>query len=423
MKKPKKNTANSATYEATRELARHEDPKVRCKVAARKDIKPEILFYLADDPSPDVRAEIARNPATPIQADLLLADDTSQSVREGLALKLAGRLPDLSKEEQEKVSQLTSDAMRILARDQITHVRQVLAEALKDVAHAPADVINRLARDAELSVCKPVLEFSPVLTDDDLLDIISSDLVKGALGAISRRAHVSEVVVDAVVDKDDTEAISDLLANSNTQIREETLDKIISKAPNRKSWHKPLSVRPEMPPRAAFRLASFIADHLLNEVIRRNDLDVKEVNAVREEVRKRLGKDVRKLTNTGLSPKSAANTDKLSKEIAALQKAGKLGEAELKIRIKNGETEFIIAALSHLSNIPRDGVKKMISVQSRKGLVAVVWKAGLSMKLAADLQQTLLDIPRKAILKGRTLKEFPLSDELMEWQLDFLTRL
>jgi len=274
-----------------------------------------------------------------------------------------------------------------------------------------------------LSVCKPVLEFSPVLTDDDLLDIISSDLVKGALGAISRRAHVSEVVVDAVVDKDDTEAISDLLANSNTQIREETLDKIISKAPNRKSWHKPLSVRPEMPPRAAFRLASFIADHLLNEVIRRNDLDVKEVNAVREEVRKRLGKDVRKLTNTGLSPKSAANTDKLSKEIAALQKAGKLGEAELKIRIKNGETEFIIAALSHLSNIPRDGVKKMISVQSRKGLVAVVWKAGLSMKLAADLQQTLLDIPRKAILKGRTLKEFPLSDELMEWQLDFLTRL
>jgi hypothetical protein len=65
----------------------------------------------------------------------------------------------------------------------------------------------------------------------------------------------------------------------------------------------------------------------------------------------------------------------------------------------------------------------MISVQSRKGLVAVVWKAGFSMKFAADLQQNLLDIPRKAILKGRTLKEFPLSEELMEWQLDLLTRL
>jgi uncharacterized protein (DUF2336 family) len=423
LKKQKNKIIGTANYEATRELARHEDPKVRCKVAARKDIKPEILFYLADDPSPEVRAEIARNPATPIQADLLLADDASQSVREGLALKLAGRLPDLSKEEQEKVSQLTSDAMRILARDQITHVRQILAEALKDIAHAPADVINRLARDAELSVCRPVLEFSPVLTDDDLLDIISSDLVKGALGAISRRAHVSEIVVDAIVDKDDTEAIADLLANENTQIREETLDRIISKAPTRKTWHKPLSGRPKMPPRAALRLASFIADHLLNEVIRRNDLDVKEVNAVREEVLNRLGKNLSKLTETAPSPSSIAKNDKLSKEISVLQKAGKLGEEELKLRLKNGETEFIIASLGHLSNVQRDCIKKIISIQSRKGLVAVVWKAGLSMKFAADLQQSLLDIPRKSILKGRTLKEFPLSNELMEWQLDFLTRL
>jgi uncharacterized protein (DUF2336 family) len=190
LKKPKNNTSNTAAYKATRELARLDDPKVRCEVAARKDIKPEILFYLADDPSPEVRTEIARNPTTPIQVDLLLADHASQSVREGLALKLAGRLPDLSREEQEKASELTSDAMRILARGQTTHVRQVLAEALKDVAHAPTDVINRLARDAELSVCKPILEFSPVLTDDYLLDIILSDLVKGALGPISRRAHV-----------------------------------------------------------------------------------------------------------------------------------------------------------------------------------------------------------------------------------------
>jgi hypothetical protein len=75
-----------------------------------------------------------------------------------------------------------------------------------------------------------------------------------------------------------------------------------------------------MPPRAALRLASFIADHLLNEVIRRNDLDVKEVNAVREEVHKRLGKDASKLTQTGPSPASSAKPDKLTKDISALQR-------------------------------------------------------------------------------------------------------
>lgn len=391
-------------------------------MAARKNIKPEILFYLADDSSPEVRAEIARNPATPIQADILLADDASQSAREGLAIKLAGRLPDLSKEEQAKVSQLTSDAMRILARDQITHIRQDLAEALKDIAHAPTDVINRLARDAELSVCKPVLDFSPVLTDDDLLDTISSDLFKGALSSIFRRAHVSEIVVDAVVDKDDTDAISEPLANPNTQIREETLDQIISRAPDRKPWHEPLSTRPEIPPRTALRLASFIADHLLNEVIRRNNLDVKEVDAVRTEVLSRLGKNVSKFTKSAPSPENPNETDALSKSITALEEVGELNEAALKVHLNNGESGFIIAALSHLAKVPRDGVKNMISVQSRKGLVALGWKAGLSMKFAADLQQILLDLSRKEILKGRSIKEFPLSEELMEWQLDFLTK-
>ena len=35
-----------------------------------------------------------------------------------------------------------------------------------------AAVIAVLARDEELSVCGPVLRYSPVLTDDDLLQII-----------------------------------------------------------------------------------------------------------------------------------------------------------------------------------------------------------------------------------------------------------
>jgi uncharacterized protein (DUF2336 family) len=178
-----------------------------------------------------------------------------------------------------------------------------LAEALKDIAHAPADVINHLARDAYLSVCKPVLEFSPVLTDADLLEIISSDLVKGALSAISRRAHVSEDIVDAIVDSDETELIAELLGNLNTRIREETLDQIISRPSNRKPWHEPLATGPKIPPRAALRLASFITEYFLNEVVQRNDLDIEEVNAVRSEVLDRFSKNSPPQFNTLPAPK------------------------------------------------------------------------------------------------------------------------
>jgi len=72
-----------------------------------------------------------------------------------------------------------------------------------------------------------------------------------------------------------------------------------------------------MPPCTALRLASFIADYLLNEVIRHNDLDVKEVDAVRAEVLSRLGKEVGKFTKSAPSPENPNETDALSKSITA----------------------------------------------------------------------------------------------------------
>ena len=37
---------------------------------------------------------------------------------------------------------MTYEALEILARDQVTRVRQILSEALKDVANAPPEVIR-----------------------------------------------------------------------------------------------------------------------------------------------------------------------------------------------------------------------------------------------------------------------------------------
>ncbi|NQU56204.1 MAG: hypothetical protein HQ513_03140, partial [Rhodospirillales bacterium] len=43
------------SYAEAKELARHEDPEVRRKLALRDDIKPEILYYLAEDSDTEVR--------------------------------------------------------------------------------------------------------------------------------------------------------------------------------------------------------------------------------------------------------------------------------------------------------------------------------------------------------------------------------
>ncbi|MBF0334450.1 MAG: DUF2336 domain-containing protein, partial [Alphaproteobacteria bacterium] len=281
----------SLSYEEARELAHHPDPKVRRTLAAREDVRPEILYYLAGDPSPEVRHEIASNRSTPPQADLLLAADADDEVRKVLAGKVARLAPDLSADEQDRLRRMTYEALVLLARDQIVRVRQIISETLKDVADAPPEVIRRLAADVEMVVSTPVLENSPVLTDDDLLEIIESSPTPAALSAISRRRGVRARVAEAIAASEDTAAIAILLANRSAQIREETLDMLIDRAPGIKTWHAPMVQRPQLSPKAAARLAQFVAENLLEALNRRQDLPPETLAAVAATVRRRIDED------------------------------------------------------------------------------------------------------------------------------------
>ena len=411
-------------YDQAKALARHADPKVRVDLAARTDVKPEILYFLADDSSPDVRRAIAANTAAPRPADLLLARDADAHVRAGLAEKIARLAPGLTADEQDKVRRMTYEALDILARDQVPRVRQILSETLKDVADAPPEVIHRLARDAELIVCGPVLEYSPVLTDDDLQEIIASAPVQGALGAISRRAGVGETVADAIVASDDLEAVAELLANPSAQIREETLDTIVDRAVDMEAWHAPLVRRPVLPPGVARRLARFVADHLLETLAGREDLDPTSVEAVRTEVRQRLdeGYSVAAATGQeaqGTNTETAPPTHSLEM-VQDLHRSGKLDEATVANALHSGDHGFVIAALAVRGGLAADLVEKVVRIQSIKGVVALAWKAGLSMDLAEQLQQKLAGIAPGQVLKATGGANYPLSEDEMKWQLEFL---
>ena len=252
------------SYSQAKKLAGDKNPDIRKELAERRDMKPEILYFLADDPDPKVRCEIAKNRATPRQADTVLANDKDDEVRSCLAEKIARLTPQLNSIEREDIRIMTVEILERLARDQFPKIRQILAETLKDVADAPPGVIRKLAEDDELIVSVPVLENSPVLTDDDLLQIIGSLPVSEKLGAISRRQFVSADISDAIVAANSKKAITELLKNDNAQIREETLDQLIDKSRENVMWQKPLVGRPKLSSSAAIRLAGFVADKYLH---------------------------------------------------------------------------------------------------------------------------------------------------------------
>lgn len=411
-------------------LARSPDPSVRQKLAARTDLQPELLYFLAGDSEPAVRQTIAANPTTPRQADVLLANDQHEEVRSHLGQKIARLVPDLPPDQIGRLERLTLEILRTLARDQASRVRQHLAEALKDLAHAPQDVINRLARDVELCVAGPVLESSPVLTDADLLAIIGETHAEGALSAIARRFQVSGPVCAAIVASPDSAAIASLLGNPSAQIREETLDRILDQAPVHLSWHDPLVRRPWLPAAAVRRLTHFIADSLLHVLQSRQDLDPETAQDVALAVRRRLDQsgsappdpDWRPAPRpAGAEPLNLAPDDPAMESpmlrAQRLHAAGELDEDCLDDALMADDRAFVLAALEIRTQLPPLAVREIAESQSGRAVAALAWKAGLTPRFSLKLQIRLARIAPDKALRPLENGDWPVSLADLRWQL------
>ena len=407
-KKKKPAKKSDRPYEKAKKLARDKDVKVRSSLAEQDGLKPELLYFLAEDESVDVRRRVAANPGTPGQANVLLAHDIDEEVRCDLALKIGRLVPGLSDAESSRLQDLTLESLRILAEDQLPRVRQILAEEIKLATDVPKEVIDRLANDDELIVAAPVLEYSILLKDEDLLEIIAAGPIQGALAAIARRDEVSEQVSEAIVAAEDVPAIATLLANQNAQIREETLDKIIDQAKNVPSWHEPLVGRPSLSQRAIRRIAGFVTSALLDVLQERHQFDTETKKVVAAAVKKRLREE-------------SEVVNEAAERAKEMFEGGKLDDEVLRIASEEGKREFAIHALALKAELEPPIVRRMMESKAGKAVTALAWKAELSMRTAMSMQRHLAHIPPHAIVNAKEGVDYPLTEDEMGWYIDYFS--
>ena len=104
------------------------------------------------------------------------------------------------------------------------HVAQVLAK----LDRAPGTVVVKLAND-DIEVARPLLQFSNVLSDDDLIDIITHQSDEHR-EAIASRFTVAGRVGEAIVDHGQTGSVVRLVRNTNAQLHKATLEKLVERA-------------------------------------------------------------------------------------------------------------------------------------------------------------------------------------------------
>lgn len=125
-----------------------------------------------------------------------LVKGATPDLRAAAAYKLCRTIDTtpLSPEDRETAAEI----LRIMAGDAAELVRRALAVTLKESPLVPRDVALRLAGDVE-TVSIPLLNWSPVFTDADLVEIVRLGGPVRQL-AIARRPRLSRAVTDAIAE-------------------------------------------------------------------------------------------------------------------------------------------------------------------------------------------------------------------------------
>jgi uncharacterized protein (DUF2336 family) len=105
-----------------------------------------------------------------------------------------------------------------------THVARLLAP----LDRAPGMVVVKLAND-DIEVARPLLEFSNVLSDDDLIDIISAR-GEAHRTTIAGRKSVPERVGDAIVEHGGATSVGRLVRNGNAVLSPGTVHALVKRA-------------------------------------------------------------------------------------------------------------------------------------------------------------------------------------------------
>jgi uncharacterized protein (DUF2336 family) len=400
------------SYEEARDALATQALRIREHLAGEAGVEPEILYYLANDESVSIRRKVAANPSTPQQANKLLCGDTDEDVRCELARKIGRLVPGLDDGETSRVRDLAIEVMERLARDSLPRVRAILAEEIKASRNVPAHIVKQLAQDVELVVCAPVLEYSPLLSDQDLVELIAGARVEGSLSAVARRAEVSAQVADAVVATLDVSAIAALLANPNAQIREETLDRVIESASAVEAWHHPVVMRADLSMRAVRRIASFVGASLLRTLCERDGLDEDTAAMLNKRVRDRLD-------HGGLNDEVADGETKAQAAVSEAQAQGKLDDEFVLAAAEASDRRLVAFALAALADVPKAIVDRMLISKSGKAITALVWRAKLPMRVSVKIQATIAHLQGTKMVMAREGIHFPLSQEEMAWHLNY----
>lgn len=278
-----------------------------------------------------------------------------------------------------------------LSAEMETAVRAELAQRFAETPQAPRGLIRRLARD-ELEVAGPILRASPVLTDQDLIDVVQSQ-GQGHLREVSSRPHVSEAVSDAIVRNGDDETLGTLLRNDGAQLSRAATETAVERAKANPALHASTVERRGLPADLLNEMYFVVEARLRQQILEQNArLDPGLLESALTAGR------VRVAAEDGALPADYAESLAYVEELRA---AGQLTPPTLARFLRsNGRTAFVIA-LAQLADVDFHTAAQIIERRELDALAVICRAADLDRALFLTYAVVLLNTERDAMTRAR----------------------
>lgn len=313
------------------------------------------------------------------QADVakLLTDPSSEN-RAETARKVSAQFTDTALGPKERA--LIEEIFKVMVKDVEVRVREALSDSLKDNPDIPREIALSLANDVS-EVALPIIEFSEVLSDEDLIEIVSSKSEDHQM-AVARRDNVSERVSEALVETDNENVVATLVSNEGAKLSEGTMNTVIDKFGNSKKVNEPLALRHELPLTVAERLVSLVSDKIRDHLVTHHDMSA--------DVATDLFLNAREKATVGLLQPDT-NLRDVVELIDQLHANHRLTPTLIFRALCMGDTTFFEAALAKLADIPIANAYRLIHDKGGKGLEALFEKCKLSKRML-EISKAALEV-------------------------------
>jgi uncharacterized protein (DUF2336 family) len=260
--------------------------------------------------------------------------------------------------------------VRLLANDAAELVRRAMVVTLKASDLIPHDVARRLAADVD-SIALPLIGASPVLSDEDLIEIVRAGSNLRQI-AVAGRPRVSRDVAQVLADHGGEQAVRVLAANDNADLSERALGVIVDRFPNSGEVVTAVAYRQVLPLHITERLVELASETVREHLVSRH--------AVAPETAIRLAQYARERATVDLVEQAASSVD-LPSFMAQLNQRKVLNASLLLRGLARGQMTMFEHGLAELASTPHHRAWLMVHDAGPLGLKAIYDRAGLPPRL------------------------------------------